>query len=307
VIFDDDGSPDGTTALLYLLSRPDVSIQSVSISYGEAYPEVYIQHIGRILDEFGRTDIPLGAGQAAPLAGDHAFPEWMRESANSFWGLPVPNAGKTYPAQDAAELMVAVIGQSPERVTVFVSGPATNLAQALRLDPGIRAQIAAVIVMGGAVGVPGNIAGLLPNTDNEVAEWNIYADPLAARELFESGLTVTLVPLDATNQVSVSRDDTSQWRQGGEIADLAADTYDAVLERWGAESAEVWDVMTAAIAVQPGLCGFQALPLQVVTDEGPTSGQTVVVAGAATNAQVCLEPNAEAIRQSMIDVFSSQR
>ena len=45
VIFDDDGSPDGTTALLYLLSHPEVDVKAINISYGEAHPEIYIQHI----------------------------------------------------------------------------------------------------------------------------------------------------------------------------------------------------------------------------------------------------------------------
>ena len=53
VAFDDDGSPDGTTALLYLLNHPSVRLRSVSISYGEAHPETYIQHVGRLVAAFG--------------------------------------------------------------------------------------------------------------------------------------------------------------------------------------------------------------------------------------------------------------
>lgn len=157
VIFDDDGSPDGTTALLYLLSHQGASLKAVSISYGEAYPDIYIQHIARILADFGIGNLPLGAGQSAPLAGNNAFPEGVREASNAFWGLPLPNADKTYPFQNAAELMVSVIRQSPQPITVFISGPGTNLAQALRLDLGIKENIAAVYIMGGAVYVPGNI------------------------------------------------------------------------------------------------------------------------------------------------------
>ena len=61
VIFDDDGSLDGTAALLYLLRHPQVSVDSISMSYGEAHPQTYIQHIGRILEALGITTIPLGA------------------------------------------------------------------------------------------------------------------------------------------------------------------------------------------------------------------------------------------------------
>ncbi len=305
VIFDDDGSPDGTTALFYLLSHPDVSVEAIGISYGEAYPDVYIQHIGRKLDSLGIQNVPLGAGQSAPLAGNNSFPEALRQGANNFWGLPIPNADRTYPAQNAADLMMSVVNQSPVPVTIFVSGPLTNLAQALRMDPGIGKNIAAVYIMGGAVYVPGNISDLLPDTDNTVAEWNIYADPLAAKEVFEAGLDLYLVPLDATNQVTISRDDTAHWREGGGAADFAADIYDMLLNNWGVQEAAIWDLMTAAIMVKPELCGFDPLRLEVITGEGPTSGQTVPVATGEPNAQVCLRPDASQIKQTLIDVFSS--
>jgi purine nucleosidase/pyrimidine-specific ribonucleoside hydrolase len=307
VLFDDDGSPDGTTALLYLLSHPQVEVLSVSISYGEAHPEVYIQHMGRMLEELGITSIPLGTGQDAPLAGSNAFPEWIRQSSNDFWGLPQPNADTAYPTQDAAELMASVINASTEPVTVFVSGPSTNLAQALRLDPGIRSNIARVYIMGGAVHVPGNINDLIQDTDNEVAEWNVYADPQAAREVFEAGLELSIVPLDATNLVAATREDAGMWRTGGATADFAADIYDMLLDSWGTDNVPVWDVMTAAIAVEPTLCGFEPLHLAVTTGEGPTSGQTVSAPGEQPNSLVCLRPDVPGIKHRLNEVFASQR
>ena len=307
VVFDDDGSPDGTTALFYLLGHPRVSVLDVGISYGEAHPEEYVQHIARKMDELGISGIAFGAGQDSPLAGSNEFPEWMRQAAGEFWGHPIPNADKTYPVQDAAELMVSIASQSSEPVTLFVSGPSTNLAQALRLDPSIHDKILAVYIMGGAVHVRGNIDDLLPDADNRVAEWNIYADPQAAKEVFESGLEIYLVPLDATNQVMVGRDDTAAWRQGGASARFAADIYDALFDAWDSEEAAVWDLMTAAIMVRPDLCAFEPLHLEVTTTEGDTAGQTVLVADEDPNAYVCLEPEVDLIKQTLKEVFSASR
>jgi inosine-uridine nucleoside N-ribohydrolase len=61
--------------------------------------------------------------------------------------------------------------------------------------------------------------------------------------------------------------------------------------------------MTAAITSQPDLCGFEPLKLEVVTEDGSSSGQTVVVEGGTPNIQVCLEPDVEAILQNLIEVF----
>lgn len=305
IVFDDDGSPDGTTALLYLLSHPEAVVKGVNISYGEAHPEIYIQHIGRMLDAWGITDIPLGYGQDSPLTGTNEFPEGVRQAANEFWGLPIPNADKTYPAQTAPELMVSLINHSSSPVTVFESGPSTNLAQALALDPDIKGKIASIYMMGGAVYVPGNITDFYPDNENKVAEWNIFADPQAAKQVFESGIDIYLVPLDATNQVLITRQDTSQWRQGSEIAAFAADIYDMLLNNWGVENAPIWDLMTASIMLNPDLCAFQPLSLQVITQEGNTSGQTALIPGEEANVSVCLDPDADKIRQTLTEVFSS--
>ena len=304
VIYDDDGSPDGTAALFYLLSHPEVSLRAIGISYGEAYPASYIQHIGRKLDELGIEGISLGAGQDAPLAGENEFPEWLREGAEEFWGLPQSDTDEVYPAQNASDLIVSAVNSSPEPVTIFVSGPSTNLAQALRLDPQIRENIAAVYIMGGAARVPGNIDDLIPGAANRVAEWNIFADPQAAKEVFESGLPIYLVPLDATNQVSITREDTGWWEAGGGSADFAAQVYNMMLDTWAGIEAPSWDLMTAAILARPDLCAFQPLNLEVDTGAGDTSGQTAVVSEGGSPIQVCLEPDVEGIKEELGAVFS---
>lgn len=305
VVFDDDGSPDGMTALFYLLAGHTVEVKSVSISFGEAHPDIYIQHIGRKLDELGVLRMPLGAGQDAPLAGDHEFPEWLREASNNFWGIPIKKQDRDYPVEAATELMVSVIKQSTQPVTVFISGPSTNLAGALRLDKTISQNISAVYIMGGAVNVGGNVHDFYPDDPNTFAEWNIYSDPTAANEVFEAGLTIYLIPLDATNQVVVTREDTQQWREGGAIADTAADFYDMLLQN--NPSMAIWDLMTAAIMVQPSLCGFKSMHLDIITDEEINSGQTRLVPDSQPNANVCLHPDAAAIRQAISEAFSSSQ
>ncbi len=304
LLYDDDGSRDGMAALLYLLSFPDISIQAITISYGEAHPELYVQHMGCVLDTLGISDIPLGAGQDMPLAGGIPFPDWLRQLSDNFWDYPLPNADKTYPFQNAPELMVSIINQAPEPVTIFLSGPFTNLAQALQLDPAIKGNISAVYFMGGAVYVPGNITGLIRDSNNRVADWNMIADPQAAKEVFESGLELYMVPLDATNKVLLSQEDILPWRQGDDKANLVVDLYDIMFNTWGLKTAEIFDLTAAVLMVQSELCNFQPLHLDVITDEGPTLGQTVVVPNIEPNIHACLEPNADQVKQNLNEIFS---
>lgn len=303
VIFDDDGSPDGTSALLYLLSEPRANVMVVSVSYGEAHPQVYIQHLGLMLERNGYGNIALGEGQDAPLTGNNSFPDHVRIASNEFWGFPGADTNQKYPVEESAELIVKTIMESNEPITLLVSGALTNLALALRLEPDIRDAIAGIFIMGGAVHVPGNLNDLLPDTKNIVAEWNIYADPQAASEVFASGVKLYLVPLDATSQVNLTRQDTSMWRKGGKISDFAADIYDSLMADWNEEEIEMWDLMTAEIMMNPEHCKFTPLKLEVITIAGDTEGQTKVVEG-IPNVNVCLEPNAEAIKEMLAEVFS---
>lgn len=305
IFFDDDGSPDGTSALLYLLSDPRADVKAVSVSYGEAHPQIYIQHLGGLLDRSGYGEIPLGAGQDAPLSGNNAFPDGVREGSNDFWGFELGGEKNNYPVQDSAELMVEICERASGPVTFLITGPLTNLAQALRLNPGIKDKIAAVYIMGGAVYVPGNITGLLPESKNKAAEWNIYADPLAAGEVFASGLPLYLVPLDATNQANLTGEDTRAWRKGGSLPDFAAEIYESRMASWNRDEIEFWDLMTAEIMLNPAHCVFTPLHLEVVTEQEDNQGQTSKFEGDA-NVNVCLEPQAELIKQELASVFSTR-
>lgn len=304
LIYDDDGSLDGMAALLYLLSQADISVEAINISYGEAHPKTYIQHVGRVLDKLGISHIPLGAGQDMPLAGGTPFPDWLRQQSDNFWDYPLPNADKTYPYQNAPELMASTIYRASEPVSIFLSGPFTNLAQALQLDPAIKNNISAVYFMGGAVYVPGNITGLMPDSNNRVAEWNIIADPQAAKQIFESGLELYMVPLDATNKVILSQEDILHWRQGDDKPNMVVDLYNIMFNNNGFKTAEIFDLTAAVIMVQAESCNFQPLHLDVITDDGPTLGQTIVVPNTEPNIHACLKPNAEQVKQDLNETFS---
>lgn len=296
VIFDDDGSPDGMIALLFFLRDPRYEVVAVTISVGEAHPQVFAEHVAQILAALGRADIPVGYGRETPLAGENAFPAPWRQASDEFWGIELPEAQNPVEPRPAAELMVETLTRATRPVLVFVSGTQTNLAEALRLDPGIAGQIGSVAVMGGSVYAAGNIRSDWAEIDNTVAEWNIWVDPLAASEVFSAGLSLHLVPLDATNQVTWTAADARAWaRTGSAEGKLAADLLEMTLEAWSVKSAYIWDLAAAATATDARLCPEVELALEVVVEPGPEQGQTRVGAGPA-NTWVCLSPDPAQVR-----------
>jgi hypothetical protein len=161
----------------------------------------------------------------------------------------------------APDLLVSIVSSSDEPVVVFTEGPLTNLAAALRLDAGIARKILMVYVMGGAVDVPGN------TPVNPDAEYNIWVDPAAAAEVFASGVPVTLVPLDATNQVPLEArhvralEDHAAAPAAVAVLDLLRPIEDRGLY--------FWDPLAAAIVVDESLAGFETMTLAVTTDGPP--------------------------------------
>lgn len=98
---------------------------------------------------------------------------------------------------------------------VVATGPLTNVAEALRLRPSIARKIRLVEVMGGAVWTEGNVGREWPAIDDQVAEWNIWVDPVAAQEVLASGVPVRFMPLDVTDKVVFYPADAATWRATG--------------------------------------------------------------------------------------------
>ncbi|CAG8771628.1 28363_t:CDS:2 [Gigaspora margarita] len=103
--------------------------------------------------------------------------------------------------KDFANLIDSTIEQTGKRPTIILTGPATNIATFLRAFPTYTAKIDKVFWMGGALNVPGNVFTV---SNDSRAEYNVYLDCVAARELIASDLDITLVPLDFTNQIPLS-------------------------------------------------------------------------------------------------------
>ena len=303
IIVDDDGSPDGLIAMMYFLRNPLFDVRAVTISYGEAHPQVFAQHITQMLSAFGREDIPVGYGNDAPLEGSNAFPDPWREASDNFWGFSIPQATRMITPVPAAALIADIIAESEEPVTIFISGSHTNFAEALRLDPGITANIQDVFIMGGSANVPGNIHSDWPELDNEVAEWNIWVDPLAAQEVFASGMSLHLVPLDATRQVVWRRNDIPTWESASSpISGFAGDILEWMLDNWSEKGVYIWDLVAAVQATTRSVCPEEIMELEIVTTPGPKQGQTRVNAGASLIA-ICLDPLPEQMKAYAALIF----
>lgn len=277
VIFDGDMAHEDMFAALFLLQHPNVDVRAITVvGTGEAHCAPAVENLRGIAALAGRAEIPVTCGRETPLAGNHVFPDEWRQGADNAYGVELPAApgGKT--ELPAPELIAQIVSGSSEPVTIVAVGPLTNIAEAVRDHPEIVPKIAMIYVMGGAVEVEGNVGASRAGIDNAVAEWNIYIDPLSANLTLASGAPVTLVPLDATNHVPITRrfyNTLKEW-QDTPAARFMFDVLTAELEFVESGGLQFWDSFTAAVATDETLARIEPREIVVVEEEGPESGWT---------------------------------
>ncbi|MFN2302328.1 MAG: nucleoside hydrolase, partial [Anaerolineales bacterium] len=158
-------------------------------------------------------------------------------------------------------------------------GPLTNIGDLLRDEPQLEDLVQMIVVMGGAIKVPGNV-GMYVN-GNESAEFNLYIDPLATHKVLSSGVPITLVPLDATNQVPVDMDfyNRLEFKHPTPEAGFVFDVLTGNLFMIEYNTYFFWDPLAAAILADETLATIEELTICVDITEGPTSGRTHIQSG----------------------------
>jgi len=275
VIIDTDMAPDDWMAILYLLQRPDIDVKAITVvGTGETHCAPGVRNALRLVALAGENGIPAACGRETPLAGNQAFPEAWRTRADTLGGLDAPEIDMPPSQPGAVELLINAINASPEPVTLLTLGPLTNLAEAVQADPAIVRNIEQIYMMGGALEVLGNVS--YAGIDNQVAEWNIFIDPLALREVLESGAPVTFVPLDATNHAPVNLDFYFQL-QANHRTPEAAFVYDLLTAQFDSVTSGIyyfWDPLAAAILVDESLGYIKEGNILVNVQPGTSYGLT---------------------------------
>ena len=292
LVVDTDLAADDIVALSYLASRTDVDLLAVTVSgSGEVHCPRGVDVARGLLSAMGRGDIPVACGRSTPLSGAREFPEAWRVAADNAYGLQlglvVTPPGLQQPA--AANLLADTIAAAETPVVLLTLGPLTNVADAFAADPNLTSNIARVVVMGGAVSVPGNVH-LDGAPEPLAAEWNLYVDPSAAAAVVSSGAPLTLVGLDATNEVPVT-EELIERLAANDVTDATA----RVLHLFGDVFLPpyLWDPLAAIAAVEPSLVPTRPAQIAVVT-EGDDAGRTVTAADGAP-IDVAGAPDADAI------------
>ncbi len=304
IIIDTDAGSDDFLAIAFLLSHPSVHIDAITIANGLAHVDAGARNLTRLVELSGRTNLPVFAGRPTPLKGTAEFPREWRKTSDDLPGVALPASSRPAERKSAADFLIEYLKDQKHRVRILALGPLTNLAEALEREPSIARSIQEIVIMGGAIQVPGNLGdGGIFQTKNKTAEWNIYVDPFAARVVFHSRIPILLVPLDATNKVPIDLAFLREFQAHAvsPLGRVAAQVLETDRESIQGKYFYAWDPLAAVSMLHPEVVKSSRLHIDILQDS-PEEGRTVQTPG-SPNADVALDADAPRFRRLFLQAF----
>jgi purine nucleosidase len=309
MILDVDTGVDDAMAILYALARPGIRLEALTTTFGNTDVDTATQNTLRILELAGRADIPVARGVGRSLlkpyvkAADHVH---GRNGLGEV-ELPAPRAKAT--GEHAADLIIRMAKESPGAITLCPVGPITTVAIALAKAPEIAGLLKEIVVMGSTVFHPG-IQGI----PSPMADANFWNDPEAAQIVLRSGARITLVGMDVTMTVLLTKPMRDAIADGGtvgatmmRIAEFYVNSYAAMYP--GIAGCGLHDPLAVAIAEDPSLARKHSMAVDIELAGTMTRGQVVAdrrrTAVGRENADVCLGVDGERFSARFVEALRS--
>lgn len=278
VYFNHDGGVDDLISLFLLLQMDNVKLTGVSVIDADCYIEPATFASRKIIAKFGDYQVDTAMSKER---GKNPFPKDWRMHAFFMDALPILNEKQQLAPlaeQPAYQHLIDQVMAESEKTTLLFTGPLTDLAKAIQVEPAIVDKIDRLVWMGGTYLPEGNVHE--PEHDG-TAEWNAFWDPEAVGVVFNSPIDIDMVALESTLQVPLTTDIRQMWadERSFEGVDFLGVSYAMVppLKHFATNSTYyLWDVLTTAALGNPELVKSKVVYSDVVT-EGPSQGRTYEV------------------------------
>ena len=271
LLIDTDPGIDDAVAIALALGSPEVNVIGISTVGGNSGLAATTKNALRLLEFFGRTDIPVASGYDEPYRRSKTETGYEPVHGNDgLAGVDLPDPTTKVVSTDAPAFLADKIRNSKSPVTLIAIGPLTNIAHLVDQHPDVIPMIDRFVIMGGAART-GNVT--------PVAEFNIWHDPEAAKRVFASGLITVMVGLDVTHSVKT---DESLWNwlkdgsKFGNVFDHILTSYTNMYETfYGERMTHQHDALAMAEAIWPNSMDLEPAYIDVECNGELTTGMTV--------------------------------
>ena len=269
IILDVDPGIDDAVALCLALCDPSLDVIAVTATGGIVSPDQSTMNVQAIVEQLDPPRWPrLGTASTEQLLridGPHLF------GSNGLCGAHFEVARRHH-QHTSVKVICDEVRSSPGEVTIVCTGPLSNIAAALQQQPDLASLVGHLIILGGTIGAPGNVTA--------AAEFNMYCDAPAARAVFHSQITKTLIPMDVTSRVTMNLDLLEKLPNGdspcgGLLRKLLPGAFRAYRQQLGMEGIHLHDTVAIVAALRPELFTIERMHGDVETEGTLTYGATV--------------------------------
>lgn len=279
VIFDTDfvvPPQDDGFALILALHSPEIEIVGITTVAGNDSRERATADVLRVLEIAGREDIAVYEGANMPLV--HEKSHYATTVHGRWWSddpPPEPPGGfarKQAEDLSAADFIVKTVLENPGEITILAIGPLTNVAKAIRQEPGVAKRAKQLVIMGGAIArLPDGAGNVTPN-----AEFNFWVDPEAAKTVLRSGIPIILSPLNVSRKAVFTR----EWYEKvvqveTPLTRLIREGMEPILEKYPDFRMFMYDQLAVATLIDPTLFTTKELYVDVDINHGMNYGVSV--------------------------------
>ena len=272
LLIDTDTASDDAVALIMALRSPLVEVLGITVVAGNIGVEQATRN-ALLVAEICGSSVPVYMGADKPMTRPLEPASWF----HGMDGLGDVGYAPANPKPNPKHAVEAILdlANANHGLEMITLGPLTNLALALQQDPSIGNKLSRCVVMGGAACCEGNVT--------PAAEFNLWADPEAARLVFLSGLPLEMVGWELSRRDAVLNDaDIAEiLALNTPLSDFAIGcnirAREAYLEQTGEHGISLPDPVSMSILLQPELCLEQSEHFVEIETHGTfTRGMTVV-------------------------------
>lgn len=305
MILDCDPGHDDAIAMLLAYGHPNIDLRLVTTVCGNQTVDKTTRNALNVA-AFAGMDVPIAKGLDRSILGRRLnAPEIHGESGLD--GPVFPPTERVPVARHAVDCIIDMVMDSGGDMTLVPTGPLSNIAMAMIKEPAIVPKIREIVLMGGAIYFGNKTAA---------AEFNIVADPEAARIVFESGVPITMVGLELTHQALATADIVHRIRAiGNRVSKLVVELLDffgkSYRNVYGFEGPPIHDACAVAYVIDPQVFSTKRYRVDIETKGEFTSGMTVVdlfnMSGRPANVNVAMELDRERFWNILIETLSGYR
>ncbi|MBP2080071.1 ribonucleoside hydrolase RihC [Oceanobacillus polygoni] len=295
IIIDTDPGIDDAVALAIALFNEELDVRLITTVNGNVSLEKVTYNTLRLLKFFNK-EIPVAKGASTPLIVDPVDASDIHgETGMDGYNFEEPDESLLLD-EHAVNAMHKEIMSSEEKITLLPIGPLTNIALLFKLYPEVKENIAEIILMGGSTG-RGNVSVM--------AEFNIYADPEAAKIVFSSGLPIVMAGLDVGMKALVYPEDSEVLREMNDTGNMIYHLFKKYRGGSFNSGLKMYDSCAVAYLLKPDLFTTVDTYVDIELNGDLTKGVTIVdlkgYMKQESNVKVCVDINATEFKKWLME------